>query len=230
MTDEQGNERNGFGGQAQPTPRQAQMIASLRSLANPRTGGNGPAADDAEEHCELCSIGIPENHRHMLHLVDRRIICVCSTCWAQRSGDADLRPTGSRIIWMEDFNLPEETWAKLGVPIGLAFFMRSTVAGAVVAMYPSPAGATESELDLIAWSELEDLNPLLRGIEPDAEALVVNRISDPHQFAVAPIDDCYGLVGAIKMNWEGISGGPALEEAVPKFFEDLRRRAGVGVH
>ena len=95
-------------------------------------------------------------------------------------------------------------------------------------MYPSPAGATESELDLVAWQELSELNPILTGIEPDAEALVVNRISEPHQFVIAPIDECYGLVGAIKMSWEGISGGPAIESEVPAFFDGLRRRAGAG--
>ena len=122
--------------------------------------------------------------------------------------------------------MPDELWAKLGIPIGLAFFMLSSVAGAVVAMYPSPAGATESELDLIAWQELQELNPILTGIEPDSEALVVNRISGTPQYVIAPIDECYGLVGAIKMSWEGISGGPAIEREVPAFFEAMRRRAG----
>ena len=106
--------------------------------------------------------------------------------------------------------------------------MRSSVADAIVAMYPSPAGATESELDLPAWQELESLNPILTGIEPDAEALVVNRIADPHEHVIAPIDECYGLVGAIKVSWEGISGGPALEREVPAFFDEMRRRAGAG--
>ena len=45
---------------------------------------------------------------------------------------------------------------------------------------------------------------------------------------IAPIDECYGLVGAIKMSWEGISGGPAIESEVPAFFDGLRRRAGAG--
>ena len=143
----------------------------------------------------------------------------------QRSGDPELRPTGSRIVWLEDFELPEDLWAKLQIPIGLAFFMFSSSVDGVVAMYPSPAGATESELDLPAWHELSELNPILSGIEPDAEALVVNRISDPPQYVIAPIDECYGLVGAIKVSWEGISGGPAIEREVPRFFEDMRRRA-----
>jgi hypothetical protein len=215
---------NGIGGSAAGS--RAQMISSLRGL----TRSASPATRSGEmEVCELCGTVLPENHRHLLQLTERRILCACATCWASRSGDPELRPTGSRIVWLDDFELPEELWAKLQVPIGLAFFMRSSVADAVVAMYPSPAGATESELDLPAWQELESLNPVLTGIEPDAEALVVNRIADPRQFVIAPIDECYGLVGAIKMSWEGISGGPALEREVPAFFADMRRRAGAGV-
>jgi hypothetical protein len=62
-------------------------------------------------------------------------------------------------------------------------------------------------------------------LETDAEALVVNRMSDPAQYAIAPIDQCYALVGLIKSRWEGISGGSAIETAVPEFFAALRRRA-----
>ena len=206
--------------------RRSDLISSLRRLSRPATGG--AAAEAGVERCELCGNELPPEHRHLLHLTERRILCSCATCWAQRSGDPELRPTGSRVVWLEDFDLPEELWAKLQIPIGLSFFMLSSVAEAVVAMYPSPAGATESELDLVAWQELSELNPILTGIEPDAEALVVNRISEPHQFVIAPIDECYGLVGAIKRSWEGISGGPAIESEVPAFFDGLRRRAGAG--
>jgi hypothetical protein len=65
---------------------------------------------------------------------------------------------------------------------------------------------------------------VLAGLEPDGEALVVNRLSTPHDYAIAPIDQCYALVGLIKSRWEGISGGDALREAVPQFFAALRAR------
>ena len=91
--------------------------------------------------------------------------------------------------------------------------------------FVGPAGATESELSLEAWDSLVALNPVLAELDPDGEALVVNRLSDPHQYVIAPIDDCYALVGLIKSRWEGISGGDALREAVPAFFESMRARA-----
>jgi len=151
-------------------------------------------------------------------------VCVCGTCWALRSGDAEFRPVGNRTVWLEDFALTDEQWAALGLPIGLAFLMISTVSGGVVALYPSPAGATESELDLEAWAEVCAANPRLE-LEPDGEALIVNRLSDPPQHLIAPIDKAYGLVGVVKSNWEGISGGSEVGEAVSAYLDTLREGA-----
>jgi hypothetical protein len=211
--------------------RRANVVTGLRgirrgpasSIGADAAGGN--AAGGADERCDLCGIGIPPKHEHLLELNDRRILCACATCWVQRSGDPNLRPTGTRVVWLDDFSLPDELWARLEVPIGLSFFMYSSSVEAMVAMYPSPAGATESELELAAWEDLRTLNPVLDSLEPDAEALVVNRISDQPSYVIAPIDECYALVGAVKVNWEGISGGDAIERAVPIFFERLRQRS-----
>ena len=210
--------------------RRSTMVASLRRLSGGAAAArpaNGAAPDASEERCELCGTGIQEKHSHLLHLGERRILCVCTNCWAQGAADPEYRPTGSRVLWLEGFDLPEDVWGRLQVPIGLAFFMQSTSTGTTVALYPSPAGATESELELEAWADLKRANPVLDSLEPDVEALVVNRIADPPQFAIVPIDECYGLVGAIKASWEGISGGAAIERAVPGFFADVRKRAVV---
>ncbi len=63
---------------------------------------------------------------------------------------------------------------------------------------------------------------MLAGLEPDIEGLIVNRLSDPPVYVIAPIDRCYALTGAIKATWEGISGGSGVESAVTRFFEHLR--------
>jgi hypothetical protein len=198
--------------------RRALMVSGLRGLAQPQP----PEQLGPDERCDLCNTTVPADHRHMLNLYERQIVCVCESCWALRSGDPEFRPTGSRTLWLEDFVLPEELWAQFRIPIGLAFFMHSTVTSCVVAMYPSPAGATESELHFETWSRLVEMNPVLRDLEPDAEALIVNRTSDPPAFAIAPIDRCYMLVGLIKASWEGISGGAGVEEAIAAYFDELR--------
>ena len=96
------------------------------------------------------------------------------------------------------------------------------MSGGVIALYPSPAGATECELDLDAWDRLCEDNPILDELEPDSEALLVNRIAEPPQHVIAPIDVAYQLVGVVKTSWEGISGGAATEQAIAGFFARLR--------
>ena len=107
--------------------------------------------------------------------------------------------------------------------------MHSSVTDCVVALYPSPAGATESELHFETWRELRVLNPVLDELEQDAEALIVNRLSDPPSYAIAPIDRAYMLVGLVKSRWEGISGGAGVDEAVAGFFDELRSAAAAGM-
>lgn len=206
--------------------RRAQVVAGLRGLMRPEPAGGEPG-DAPAEWCDLCRTSIPSDHRHLLHLVERRIECVCESCWALRSGDAEYRPTGSRTEWLPDVELPDDVWASFQIPIGLAFFMDSTTAGCVVALYPSPGGATESELHFSSWSRMVDLNPVLAGLEPDIEALIVNRLSDPPTYVIAPIDRCYALTGTIKVSWEGLSGGSRVGEEVAAFFARLGGEAAV---
>jgi hypothetical protein len=204
--------------------RRADTLARMRSLARTGAVTRPGAVPSLDERCDLCNTTIPDDHRHLLHLGERRIVCTCEACWALRSGDAEYRPCGMRTVWLDDFDCDDALWARFQIPIALAFLMRSTVSEGVLAFYPSPAGATESELDLCAWDELVTRNPALANLDADAEALVVNRLAQPHQYAIVPIDQCYALVGLVKSRWEGISGGGALEEAVPTFFAQLRAR------
>ncbi|HET8592912.1 MAG TPA: DUF5947 family protein [Solirubrobacterales bacterium] len=214
--------------------RRAELVSNLRRLARPaagrapvdRAGANGDRP--AEERCDLCGNEIPSRHRHLLHLTERRILCACEPCLALRSGDPELRPTGTRTTWLEDFELSEELWARFAIPIGLAVFMLDSVAGRTVAFYPSPAGPTESELDLDAWEELREANPVLASLEPDVESLIVNRIARPPEQVIVPIDECYRLVGMIKACWDGITGGAGPEQAIERFFAEQRRRGAAG--
>ena len=197
-----------------------ELIGRLRALA-----GNGPASDPEVERCDLCGAELPADHRHLLHIEERSILCACEPCVAMRSGEGPYRTTGIRFLWLEDFDLSEELWASLRIPIGLAFFMRSSSVERIVGMYPSPAGATECELELSAWADLCAANPILDTLDEDVEGLIVNRMSEPVQCAIAPIDECYRLVGTVKAGWEGISGGNVVERVVPAFLEELRMRA-----
>jgi hypothetical protein len=206
----------------------APAVRRLRQLSQTRAPAPARAPDAAAaDRCDLCGVAIDPEHRHLLHLVDRRILCSCEPCFAMRSGDAELRPSGTRVLLLDDLALDDDLWAKFQIPIGLAFFMRSSATGNVVGLYPSPAGATECDLDLDAWYRLLAANPVLEDLDPDAEALIVNRVAEPPIHAIAPLDDCYRLVGIVKATWEGITGGAEMEAAVDRFFDGLRAVAKV---
>ena len=118
-------------------------------------------------------------------------------------------------------------WENLRVPVDMAFFFYSTPAERVVAYYPSPMGPTESLLTLEAWEELEGDNPVLKGMERDVEAVLVNRARGASDHLLVPLDECYKLVGLIRTRWRGFSGGREVWEDITEFFEDLRRRAKI---
>jgi hypothetical protein len=109
--------------------------------------------------------------------------------------------------------------------VGLAFFFVSSQAERVLALYPSPLGATESELDLSAWEELLNANPELGDLEPDAEALLVSRMGNDRMHYIVPIDRCYELVGLVRSNWRGISGGEEADRVISDFFERIDQQA-----
>jgi hypothetical protein len=126
--------------------------------------------------------------------------------------------------------MTEAQWEDLLIPINMAFFFQSSVEGRVVALYPSPAGPVESLLPLDAWNEIVQQNEILGQLQPDIEALLVNRVGHAREFSqaeyfIAPIDECYKLVGLIRANWKGLSGGSEVWAEIGRFFSDLRWQA-----
>jgi hypothetical protein len=94
-----------------------------------------------------------------------------------------------------------------------------------VVCYPSPAGAVESTVEPAAWRRIEADNPVLRALEPDVEALLVNRTGSARDHFLVPVDDCYALAGLVRTGWQGFTGGTEVWEAIGAFFGDLRSRA-----
>jgi hypothetical protein len=103
----------------------------------------------------------------------------------------------------------------------------STPAQQVAAYYPSPAGPMQSLLKLETWQDLEERNPVLREMQQDVEALLINRVRGARQHFLVPIDECYSLVGLIRMRWRGLSGGQEVWKEIESFFESLQRRSKV---
>jgi hypothetical protein len=181
------------------------------------------------EHCDLCGEPIPPEHRHLLDLRSRELMCACRACKILfdrgAAGGGHFRLVPDRRLRLADFQLDDVAWEELRLPVEMAFFFHSSDAGRVVAYYPSPAGPTESLLDLAAWEELEGANPVLRELEPDVEALLVNRSRGARDYFLVPIEDCYALVGLIRTRWRGLTGGSEVWEEIKGFFDGLRARS-----
>ncbi len=201
--------------------RAGATLAALRRFAQP---------PPVRERCQLCSAELAAEHPHLVELASRRLVCACQACAilfdAQNAGK--YRRVLQRIESLPDFRLSDAAWLGLGIPIELAFFLHSTAAGRVVAVYPSPAGATEALPPPDAWEMLVEDNPGLRDLQPDVEALLINRLGrDPLYYRVG-IDECYKLVGVIRGHWRGLSGGEAVWKEIERFFAGLKERASGG--
>lgn len=203
-----------------PFVRPENPFAALRRIARARR------APEAFERCEFCSLPLAPGHRHVLELATRKIVCSCDACGLRFEnviGKWKLIPRDVRRL--PDFQMTDAQWESFSLPIQLAFFFRSTPAQKVLAMYPSPAGATESLLNLHSWEALVAENPVLAEMQPDVEALLVNRLSDAPEYYLAPIDVCFELVGRIRLYWRGFSGGDRVWQELNQFFGQLRENA-----
>jgi len=197
-----------------------QAFATLRQFARARR----PA-----ERCELCSLELGREHPHLIEIASRQIVCACDACATLFDAMAGgrYRRVSRRAQLLIDFQMTDAEWDGLLIPINMAFFLRSSVEGRVIALYPSPAGAVESLLPLDTWNAIVERNAILEHLSPDIEALLVNRVGHGREHYIAPIDECYRLVGLIRANWKGLSGGNEVWTEIARFFADLRSRADV---
>ena len=197
-------------------------FAALRRMAR-------QATTQAAEHCDLCGEILPSEHRHLLNLAAREILCACRACVillnSPIAGGGARRLIPTRCLYLENFELTDAQWESLQIPVNIAFFCYNSITQQTTAFYPSPMGPTESLLPLTTWDDLKERNPILQQMEPDVEALLVNRGRDETDCYLAPIDECYRLVGLMRFHWRGISGGSAVREEIGHFFTQLRERA-----
>ena len=202
----------------------------LNARGNPLAGLRRLALTPSnQERCELCCVPLARVHRHLLEMPARRILCTCDACGLRFqnvvAGRFKLIPRDTRRL--AGFSITDGQWESLALPINLAFFFISTSAGKTVAMYPSPAGATESLLPLENWRLIAAANRWLNRLEPDVEALLVNRTEAARDYFIAPIDRCYELVGLIRVHWHGLAGGEKVWQEIGSYFAKLRLEAFV---
>ncbi|MEE1752099.1 DUF5947 family protein [Streptomyces sp. SP18CS02] len=211
------------------------------SAPTTRTRSAGPAAGarglrrflterpPRQERCELCGVAVAEGgHRHLVDTEKRALACACVPCTLlfDRPGAAAgrFRAVPDRFLTDPDHHLDDSAWELLQIPVSVAFFFRNAALDRLVALYPSPAGATESELEPSAWSAVLDGSRLAGLLEPDTEALLLRRSQGRSECYLVPIDICYELVGRMRLRWQGFDGGAEARADLDAFFEHVRER------
>lgn len=190
-------------------------IARLRNFASRRKAG---------ESCALCGVSLALRHPHLHETAIGKLRCTCAGCASLFSQDTGkYRRVPERVILLPEFRMTEEQWAALGVPVGIAYFLRSGTG--VRAYYPSPLGAIESSVPPEAWSGLARENPLLQTLEADVEALLVGRVGSRRDSFLVPIDECHRLVGLLRRGWRGFTGGDVVQQEMAAFFAELQGRS-----
>ncbi|UUU38426.1 DUF5947 family protein [Streptomyces sp. NBC_00162] len=205
-------------------PERTGAPRGLRRFAGPRP--------PRPETCELCGVVVPEDrHRHLVEPEKRALVCACTACALlfDRPGTTTgrYRAVPDRYLTDPGHPLDEGAWELLQIPVGVAFFFRNAALDRLVALYPSPAGATESELDPQTWQTVLGGHRLAALLEPDVEALLLRRTEGRTTCHLVPIDICYELVGRMRLLWQGFDGGAEARAALDAFFDQVERRAKV---
>jgi hypothetical protein len=204
------------------------LVAELLSapVAASQTRAQQPTA---EERCELCHADIPPEHGHVADLENSSLACACRACYLlftrHTAARGRYRAVPDRYLWDDQRLLTQAQFDELEIPVGLAFFMWNSRAERVIAFYPSPAGATECELDLGAWQRLAADHPLLDELQPDVEAALISRGEAGIEYFLIPIDACYELVGRMRVQWRGFDGGSEARASIAAFLETVRSSA-----
>lgn len=211
------------------SPRLRRLAARGGAAPSPAEVPAGAPTPAAEERCDLCGELLPPEHRHLVDVESRELKCTCQACRIlfdrKEAGGGHFRLIPDRRLRLDGFVMDDLAWASLAIPVDMAFFFHATPAGRVVAFYPGPMGATESQLELGTWAALVAANPVLAELEQDVEALLVNRARGAREHWLVGLDECYALVGLMRTRWHGLSGGAEVWEEIDRFFLSLNERA-----
>ena len=177
----------------------------------------------------MCAALIPAEHGHLADLEPSTLLCACRPCYLLfthgQAGRGRYRAVPDRSLYDPARPMSSAEWDELEIPVGLAFFLRSSQRDEVAGFYPSPAGATECQLDLAAWDRLAAAHPLLQEVAQDVEAALICRTDDGIEHYLVPIDACYELAGRMRLHWRGFDGGDEARRSIAEFLAGIRARA-----
>ena len=210
-----------------PPNRPGPALTALRRVVRDRPV-RGAGAPAPVERCDLCTAAVAPDHAHVVDVTNRALMCSCRPCYllfTDEHAHLRYRSVPGRYLSFPGLTLDAAAWDELQIPVGLAFLFRNSAQQRMVAFYPGPAGATESDLPMDAWDGIVARHPVLATVRPDDEALLVRRPSTAGDCHLVPIDACYELVGRLRQLWRGFDGGTEAHRAIDDFFARVRDRS-----
>jgi hypothetical protein len=180
-----------------------------------------------QDRCALCAAPVEGRHGHVVEAATGGVLCVCRGCagvFDHASGR--FRRIPDRVVALDALRMSDEDWSAFAIPVGLAFFRRNSAQSKVQAFYPSPLGAVETSVPEPAWESLVGAHPELASMEPDVEAFLVRVSNRRRECFIAPLDECHALIGLIRREWRGFTGGDGVAPALDRFFAELREKSG----
>jgi hypothetical protein len=168
----------------------------------------------------MCACAVQAQHRHALDARQGGVMCLCRPC--ALLFERDKASQGHyRLVPRRRLRLAGLMPSALGVPVGLAYFVRHP-GGEVIAHYPSPLGSATFQVDADVWQSQVAACPPLAGLTHEVEALLVNTVRGADERWIVPIDDCFLLIALIGREWTGLSGGSHLWPQIEAFFARLK--------
>src|SRR4051812_39306933 len=99
----------------------------------------GQEPPEQPELCELCGSPVPPDHRHLLDLRNRELMCACQPCRilfdSGAAGGEHYRLLPGRRPYPGGFRVDDAPWGGVLIPLHLAFFFPPTGEGQGAAYY-----------------------------------------------------------------------------------------------
>jgi hypothetical protein len=200
------------------------QLVPVQSLLK-KTGASKPA-QTSEQKCEFCGTVMASQHPHVVAINTpglRSIQCACRACALLFEGDksSKWRRVPEDVVRVPSLANDDVWWGRLGLPVGVAFFVRRGEDGDVIARYPGPVGVTESRISKATWEAAMDCHPRVAAISPEVQALLVNRTGTSREHWIVGVDRCFSLVTRLRERWRGLTGGDEVRSELTRFVSEL---------
>ena len=111
------------------TPVSAEAVAAMGLLPGRAPQQSGQPAE-APERCELCATEVGAEHGHIADLEGASLLCACRACYLlftqQAAGRGRYRAVPDRYLHDPGRVITPAEWDQLEIPVGLAFFLRTS--------------------------------------------------------------------------------------------------------